>query len=485
MKLSFALLVAAASLASLPAASQSCPEQATKYSIGMISPEKAHVEITTTLASDYLVMAGFVSKSGTAVTDFVENVRIETTHAAADIYHTGNGAFPVAPFQPGDRVRVTYDLRLAHGDHIWDFGKEEVGVRLSDGAYLVSRVAMLADYGAPDCPIEIEFNTVDSAAPWLVTGDNTYRADSLDTFHNNAFAFGDRLDRLTATTRQGRVTFIHDEASTQLARQAAHDMARMTALLAKEFGGFPASNYHIFLLENDHVEGGAFNDSFAILHPAPAQKVDALVWRHGFIHEIIHLWLGRSIRPAQGADIEWFKEGFTDYLAIKTLWRLGYLNDQELTDKFENFIRRHTMGLFMSQGEVRLSEAGAQKSQNRMIIYGSGATLALMLDAYMSAEQHPGAFEAMLADLYTASQAPYTQERLLSSLNEATNGYAGAMLSQFDAGMSPMQIAAIIEPFGVEMAFQIPDTFELDLNPDGCKRMRCKPAFLRVKRQTR
>lgn len=476
---------AAAFFAASSGAAHSCPDIATKYTISTPNPNMARVEIETTLVSDYFVVANFVSSDGVATADFIENVKISGERETADITHAGNGAFPVAPFESGDRVKATYDLRLGHGDHPWDFGKEEVGVALNGGAYLVSRAAMLADYGEPACPIDVHFKTSDSAAPWAATGDNQYRATSLDAFHNNAFVFGDNVGRFSARTKHGRITFIHDDASKALARQAAKDTAKMVAHLTSIFGGFPTSNYHIFLLENDRPEGGAFRDSFALLHPSPAQEIDALLWRQGFIHEVIHLWLGHSVRPAQGADIEWFKEGFTDYLAIKTMWRLGFLDDQELAEKFENLIRRHTMGFFMSRGQVKLSQAGAQKAQNRLLIYGGGATLALLLDAHMAADQGPGAFEEMLRTLYANADEPYSQERLLASLNAATANYAGELLEKFDAGVTPVQIAELIEPYGIEMAFMIPDMIQLDLNPDGCSRNRCKPAFLRHWRSPR
>ncbi len=167
------------------------------------------------------------------------------------------------------------------------------------------------------------------------------------------------------------------------------------------------------------------------------------------------------------------------------MWRLRYINDAELANKLENLMRRHTMGLLLSEGKVQLSNAGANKAQNRMTIYGGGLTLAFLLDAKMSAEQKPGAFEGMLASLYANSEEPYTQQRLLASLDEATNGAVSELLEQFDKGVMPMQIAEMLEPYGVEMAFMIPDMFALDLNPQNCKRSACKPACLRVPRTRR
>ncbi len=451
----------------------------TRYTISMSAEGIAHVRISHTLASRSVGIWERTASDGVKTSDFISNATISGTHGTAEMKSVGNGRWSTAPASLGDRVLIEYDLSLDLGNHAWAHGREEIGFALGDGAFLVSRITLLADYGAEDRPIEIEFEAADSAAPWEPIGENLWRAADFSAFHNNAFAFGDGFGRFVAKTPQGNVTFIHDRASTGLADQAAEDIAPALSHTTAIFGDFPASNYHIFLFENDHPEGGAFDDSFAMLHPVPAQRVDAALWRQGFIHEINHLWVGHQIRPAAGADIEWFKEGVADYLAIKTMWKLGYIDDRALEDKLENLMRRHTLGVFMSGGKISLIEAGANKSENRMIIYGSGATWAFMLDVEMSAKQGPGAFEAMLADLYVHSAEPYTQERLMERINVFSNGAAGRLLAQFDRNLLPMAFPDMLEPYGMEIAFMIPDMFELDLNPrqpDDANRL---PAFLR------
>jgi len=463
-----------------PACAQgaACPAEPTRYTIRLTSPDTARVVLDHTLASATLHHAYVVASDGTTTPDLVSGARFSGEQGEGSILHRGQGAWSVEGAAAGDRVQITYDLSLAYGDHEWPFGAEEVGVRLSGGAYLVSRVALLADYAARDCPVEIVLDAPASAAPWEVIAPGTYRAPDLAVFHDNAFALAEALGRFTAVTDQGAVTFVHDEKAEPLARQAASDMAQVLRYLTGVFGGFPASRYHIFLFTSDRVEGGAFDQSFAMLHPFPAQDVDALIWRQGFIHEIIHLWLGHGVRPARGADIEWFKEGFTDYLAVKTLWRLGFIDERALAEKLDGQLRRHSFGFLMSPG-VKLSEAGANKSQNRMVIYGSGAVLALLLDARMSATKGPGAFEAMLGDLYEDSAEPYSAERLLTALDRASDGAVGRLLDRFDAGLSPLDLPELLEPYGPEMAVMIPDMFELDLTPGGCQAEACLPAFLR------
>jgi len=475
------LLMAVLAGASLSGATlaQNCPAELTRYTIGTSGEGVAHVRIDHTLASDRLDIIRKTAEDGVTTDDLISNVTISGAHGITEMESAGIAAWSTEAASIGDRVVIEYDLLLDHGNHTWPHGREEIGFALGDGAFLIPRVTLLVDYGAPECAIEVEFDAADSATPWTPIGENLWRADDLNAFNNNAIVFGNGFGRFTAETSEGTVTFIHDEASQGLANQAAADIAPALVHTTAIFGDFPASNYHIFLFENDRPEGGAYNDSFAMLHPAPAQNVDAILWRQGFIHEIIHLWIGHSIRQADLGTIEWFKEGVTDYLAIKTMYQLGYLDADQLEDKLENLMRRHMMGVMMSQGQIGLVEAGANKSQNLAIIYGTGATWAFMLDVEMSANQGPGAFEAMLADLYAHSEDAYTVERLMERINAFSEGAAGRLLAQFDRGLMPMAFPGMIEPYGMEMAFMIPDMFEIDLNPRQCEEADCLPAFLR------
>jgi hypothetical protein len=122
---------------------------------------------------------------------------------------------------------------------------------------------------------------------------------------------------------------------------------------------------------------------------------------------------------------------------------------------------------------------GSTLSAELLVMAPTGALWAFMLDLEMGDTQGPGSFEAMLADLYDHSQESYTVERLMERINATSDGAGGRLLQQFDRGLMPMAFPAMVEPYGIEMAFMIPDMFELDFNPNDCESDTCIPAFLR------
>ena len=47
-------------------------------------------------------------------------------------------------------------------------------------------------------------------------------------------------------------------------------------------------------------------------------------------HETFHLWNGDAIEAAHQQDVEWFVEGFTEYMAKLVLFRTGAISEAEL-----------------------------------------------------------------------------------------------------------------------------------------------------------
>lgn len=64
--------------------------------------------------------------------------------------------------------------------------------------------------------------------------------------------------------------------------------------------------------------------------PHQANLID---WGHLVAHETFHLWNGTGMEPK--VQMDWFKEGFTDYFAILTMARLGLIDECLLTKKLE------------------------------------------------------------------------------------------------------------------------------------------------------
>jgi predicted metalloprotease with PDZ domain len=96
-----------------------------------------------------------------------------------------------------------------------------------------------------------------------------------------------------------------------------------------------------------------------------------------FAHEFFHLWNGKSFMPS-GEDGEWFKEGFTNYYALKALHHIGYLSDESYLELLAGaFYQR-----YVSDDAVgRLSITNGQlKHEHWGLIYSGGLLVAIAQD---------------------------------------------------------------------------------------------------------
>jgi predicted metalloprotease with PDZ domain len=482
----FAYIIAAAGLAASPALADesACPSAPSRYAVSYEGDGVFTIEAQFPRTSgQFDIYEVSDTKGRGATSDFIRDVAEAVPGGERPLSYAGDGAWKRAEGQTETPVTIRYRLVAGHDGYSWPNGKEEVAYRFDDAFYFVGMRALLADLSLQNCPAEVAFDLPDwdVAAPWPTEDGRAFHPASVDQLLFNGFAVGPDIKTFRSTFgKEGEVTFVYAEAVGDVARLAAADMDRIVNRYAGIFGGAPGDSFMIFMTDDLGNDGGAYRNSFAMRFKTPVRPSDGLVWRFGFAHETLHLWIGRRIRPADD-DIEWFKEGFTDYLAAKALYAEGIISGGDYQRKIETMIRRYVLALAMS-GPKPLADASRDKGANRLLVYGGGAMAALLLDAEMSAEKGPGAFEAMLAGLYEKSSEPYTLDRLMEALDAHSGGRASEILAETGSGTDPFALADRLEPHGIALSVFAPEEMYVAFLGEGCRKRRepCPPAFLRL-----
>ena len=222
-------------------------------------------------------------------------------------------------------------------------------------------------------------------------------------------------------------------------------MKPAVAAYAGMFGGVPKSNYLVTLHEGV-TDGGAFDRSYSMLAGMPLTRANLIDWGHIVAHETLHLWNGTGMRPK--AQMDWFKEGFTDYLTIVTLRRLNLIDDALFTKKLEGHVRR-TIG----PKNLPLADAGKDKKANWAWIYGGGAMAAMALDAQIrDATREQRSLDTVMQKMFSLHR---DQPFELADLVRATTAVAGSDTSSFFArhitGMEPLPLKAAFARWGYEL----------------------------------
>ena len=400
---------------------------------------------------------------------------------AADYDGYGTWLLPEADTRAYDAVR--YDILAEHDRAVWNIGKEEIAYRFDDAFYFVGSPVLVADYGWSDCTFEV---TVDGPSDWTTVAawaqreDGTYQADGLTELLRNIFVTGPGLEPRTMRIGEMDVTLLAQdelrEGGPALETLLDETLGRYVDL----FGSAPMDRYLVVFGEGRMNDGGAFANSFGQRVLSPLRMSEQLLWSRLLAHEALHAWIGITIRPENAFDLQWFTEGGADYLTAKTLYRSGQIDEHDLIFTIEGQVRRFLLGR-ISSGSIGLIEAGVEKQQNRQLVYGGGALFHLFLDAEMTARTGAGSYEAVMRQLYENSNAPYSIERLMQVLDDASGGSASEIYAFLNEPLNPNAVTERLTRIGLPTAAFGPDELLVRFaagDCEGTREARCVPVYL-------
>ncbi len=446
------------------------------------------VELVAPSDTDQLDIVSRRDASGSVLTDdFIKNVRqIHSDGTEQPLEYQGVGTWTVGGSAESETLTIRYDIEAKHDTFAWRNGKEEIAYNFDGSSFFTGWTVLLADYSRQSCASTISFDVPESwtvAAPWERLAENNYRIENIQHLQKNGFALGPSMPHFEVTAGQSKLVIVYESAVRQIARRAAADADALFTYYQGVYGGAAGSSYHVFMVSDTGTDGGAFEASFAQRFSIPSNKADEKVWQHGFAHEIGHLWNGIAMKPAVSADAEWFKEGVTDYMTIKAQYAIGAVDISRLEEKIATIIRRYYLAL-SSKGPRSIVEAGVQKQDNRMLIYGGGAVFALLLDGEMHQAYGAGTFERMLAALFANRTEPYTQEQLMMILDEESDGRASAILAALNAGLMPDVLKQQLADHKLGLGMFAPEELYITFDVEECTWVDdvCLPAFLRSQR---
>ncbi len=181
----------------------------------------------------------------------------------------------------------------------------------------------------------------------------------------------------------------------------ARSLTPVISTYGKIMGGEPSGKLAILASVAPLADGGeAFKRSISLmLRQAPDSSTKGR-WAYLLCHEIFHLWNGSTITPANAGDVEWFVEGFTDYMAKLVAFRTNLITQEDLLNQISISYDRYVAGA--SKG-VSMKSAGAAKAANFPLLYYGGMATAIALDVESRA-QNPkkGGFPNLMRAMYSA-----------------------------------------------------------------------------------
>jgi predicted metalloprotease with PDZ domain len=342
-------------------------------------------------------------------------------------------------------VKLKYQVLIDHDKIDWNVSSAFArGYILDDAVFFVGRILFITPTRFQE-PVEIEYSLpngwdVASCLTALPGKSHMFLADSRGKLLNN----GNLLGKLTkAKINVGSLQVeIAGPASMHESIALFHDaMESVVNTYQSQMGGAPSGKLEIIAaLSYAHASGGeAFPNSISMMFNMVPNASNKSYWGYMLAHEIYHLWNGHSIRPANQSEVEWFVEGFTQYMSRRTAYRTGFMSEGDFNFEMTRAIESYTL----LAGSISFKDAGRDKGGNFRLIYDGGMVIAYRLDSELKkVTGNKGLEDFMRAmfDKFGKTGKTYEYEDIVKTATEVAGKDMSSFFGDYVAGTKVMDV---------------------------------------------
>ncbi|MFD2514928.1 M1 family aminopeptidase [Pontibacter locisalis] len=361
------------------------------YTVTVEDIAKRKVQVTAKLfpESDTLLMSPFGAthlKDGWAT--FIEDLKISNSEGEKiDFTKMDNGVFILANSQKNKPIHLSYNVNIRHEQSKWPFGYKEAAYINDEMLMATGNALFLTRLDVDSATVNFQLKQPYKVAnAWKQTAPATYVANGAEELVWTVLAIGNfNLSEIQTGKTKILLAYSNDLSASKKTiestiRKAVEKYEAIYGSSPSKQPSAPDKYLYVMNVDTSYVGGGAaFTNSISILlnaTPAHTTKAGTTSWHHILIHEIGHLWNGRSLKTDESTD--WFNEGFTDYLAYKVEHELGLMNKGE----WKEIISQKQLGYSKARekNKASLASAGKDKGSNYDIVYSGGLQFAHKLD---------------------------------------------------------------------------------------------------------
>ncbi|MGK2935243.1 MAG: hypothetical protein ACSLFE_08410 [Gemmatimonadaceae bacterium] len=363
-------------------------------------------------------------------------------------------------------LNLRYEVLVHHDAGPWPFGSKEAAYARPDFVFLTGKALFIAQYQTADAVVRVvlpptwsvatpwaDLDTVRmpqlAAAPSAVT--HTFTVPNVYELLEVGMLVGRYLER-TIRSGDAAVTLAVGrdlESALPLFEAAVRPLVPAAAAV---FGGTPKGKFVVIANRDTYDGGTSFTRSFGMVFKDVPTAQNRGNWGHVIAHELLHLWNGTAIRPADGAQEYWFSEGFTDYLADLLEHRTGMITENTLIARigqhYDKYLAARAVGPGMS-----LRSAGDEKAKYYDLVYSGGLLTALALDVELrqrSAGQR--GLEDLLRVMYRdfgGTGKPYAAADVQRAATEVAGADLATFFAQYVDGTAALPMQTYFRALGL------------------------------------
>jgi predicted metalloprotease with PDZ domain len=436
----------------------------TSYSISFDEDniKLAKIKLTFTPDDGLLYMGPGANQLPKRWATFVNNLKATNSKGKPIIIEELPGAIWKISPPLQESIILTYEVKLDHEEHDWSGGIDGVAYATDWGVFYSGRSLFIMN-GEQRNNINVDFNL---PPQWKVTTPWQVKKDNKTAFPVNNLS--ELTESLIFAGRHEEISIIRDDFELVFALGGDDIIAQKD-----DFEGLAAGvlDYYIELMGgipnpppsnkfnkavviiNSHAttDGEVIGNSISILIEKDGDQMSKIISRFIFAHEFFHLWNGKSFSPVN-EEMEWFKEGFTNYYTLKSLYHVGFLNNDSYFDILNNlFFQRYNN----DDGIGKLSMTmGSKKHDHWGLIYSGGLFVSIAQDIIIrKASNNKKSIDDVMRGLfskYGGTDKNYTIEELRKSMSELSGIDQSDFFNTFVSGNDRIPIAEYLSSAGLD-----------------------------------
>lgn len=420
------------------------------YSIEITSDEykKARVEFSFSVQDSLLHMSSIganqIPKRWAA---FVHDLKAVTKDGNPLKIEDLEGAQWKIHAPKGTQVILSYTIHLDHENYSWSGGVDGAAYAREWGVFYTGRSLFIMN-GEKNINLEATFKIPETwkiSTPWDQTekGVNSYSI-ATQAHLEDSMIFAGKHEEKIIKRDQFELIFVLGGSEIIAQKESFGQLATgIMDYYIELMGGIPnpapdnAFNKSIVIINSySGTDGEVIGNNISILLEAGGDQLSQMVGMFIFAHEFFHLWNGKSFAPVNN-DCEWFKEGFSNYYTLKSLFHVGYLNRESYLQTLNNlFYKKYDE----DDGVGRLSMTdGDQKHEHWGLIYSGGLFAAIAQDMIIrTATKNEKSLDDLMRGLYQkygGTDQGYSLEEIQSSLSQMSGLDQSAFFESYIQGV--------------------------------------------------
>lgn len=347
----------------------------------------------------------------------------------------------------GTQVKLSYTIHLDHESHSWSGGVDGAAYAREWGVFYTGRSLFIMN-GEKNINLKATFKIPETwkiSTPWeqIETKGHSYSIATQTDLEDSMIFAGKHEEKIIKRDDFELIFVLGGSEITAQKEYFGHMATGILDYYIELMGGIPnpapdnAFNKTIVIINSSSgTDGEVIGNNISILLEEGGDQMSQMVGMFIFAHEFFHLWNGKSFAPVNN-DCEWFKEGFSNYYTLKSLFHAGYLNRESYLQVLNNlFYQKYDQ----DNGLGRLSMTdGDQKHDHWGLIYSGGLFAAIAQDMIIrTATGNEKSLDDLMRGLYQkygGTDQGYTLEELQSSLSQLSGKDQSAFFESYIKGL--------------------------------------------------